>query len=72
MTLQFRLLHVNHLAAGIQRAVHANLLAFELLDLVLVVDVVRGSRRRILQHVLVALFHDRTGERLSAGGVRCL
>ena len=72
-----RLLNVNHLAAGIEGPMHANFLAFELLDLLLGVDIVSGAASGILKHVLVARFHDRTGEDLHSGllrlglGIRC-
>ena len=58
---------MNHLAAGIEGPMHANFLAFELLDLLLGVDIVSGAASGILKHVLVARFHDRTGENLDSG-----
>ena len=67
--LQFYLLHMDHLAAGIQCAVNANLLAFKLLNLVLVINIVGCSRRGILQYVLIALFHDCARECLHAGRI---
>jgi hypothetical protein len=47
------LLNMDHLAIGIQGAMHANFLAFKLLDLVLVIDIVSGVARGILEHILV-------------------
>jgi hypothetical protein len=47
------LLNMDHLAAGIQGAMHANFLAFVLLHFVLVIDIVSRVARGILQHILV-------------------
>ena len=47
------LLNMDHLAVGIQGAMHPNFLAFVLLHFVLVIDIVSGVARGILKHVLV-------------------
>jgi len=60
------LLNMNHFAARIEGAMYANFLAFELLYLVLGVDIISGATSGILKHVLVARFHDRTGEDLDS------
>ena len=62
------LLH-HDLATRIERALYADALAFELGNVGLVVDVV-GLSGIILQHVLVALLHNRSREGLAAIGVR--
>jgi hypothetical protein len=58
---------MNHLAVGVEGAMDANFLAFELLHLVLMVDVVCGAAVGILEHILVTRFHDDTGEDLDSG-----
>ncbi len=58
---------MNHLAVGVKSAMHANSLAFELLHLVLMVDVVRGAAVGILEHILVTRLHDDTREDLDSG-----
>jgi hypothetical protein len=47
------LLNMDHLATGIQDAMHPNFLAFVLFHYVLVIDVVSGVARGILKHILV-------------------
>jgi|HubBroStandDraft_3_1064219.scaffolds.fasta_scaffold72991_2 hypothetical protein len=49
---------------------HANFFSFELLYLVLRVDIVSGVASGILQHILVTRFHDRTRENLDSGLLR--
>ena len=49
---------------------HTNYFAFELLCLVLRVDIVSGVASRILQHILVTRFHDHTREHLDSGLLR--
>jgi hypothetical protein len=63
---QTKLLH-HDLATRIERALYADALAFELGNVGLVVDVV-GLPGIILQHVLVALLHNRSREGLCAAG----
>jgi hypothetical protein len=46
-------LDVDHLAAGVQRALHLDFLALEFLDLALVVDVVGLAAGVLLEHILV-------------------
>jgi hypothetical protein len=58
------LLH-HDLAAGIELALHAYALAFELGNIGLVIDVIRLASV-IFQHVLVALLHNRAREGLRA------
>jgi GGDEF domain-containing protein len=67
---QLRSLYVDHLAARVQSAVHFNLLAFELLHFILVVDVVGVTAGGILKHILVTRLHNRTREGLIARRLR--
>ncbi len=60
------LLHVNHLPACVQGSVHPNFLAVKLLHFILMIDIVRRSGGRVLQHILVTLLYDGPGEGLSA------
>src|SRR5579872_4123836 len=62
------LLHRDLVACLVKRAAHAHALAFELGNFRLMVDVI-ALPRRVLQHVLAALLHDRAGEglRVAAG-----
>src|SRR5260370_42340282 len=75
---RFLLLNKDLLTGRVQGAVHLYLFAFELLHFILMVDVVGRAAGGILQHVFVALFHDRAGETLTAGRIglslsaRCL
>jgi hypothetical protein len=50
------LLDVDHLAAGVEGTVHANFLAFELLYLGLVINIVRGAASGVLQNVFITGF----------------
>src|SRR5579872_1358295 len=69
--LRKSLLKVNGFAARVQRAVDLHFLAFEFLDFVLVVDVIGVSRSGILEDILVARLHNRSGKALrSASGGR--
>ena len=58
------LFHKDLRATWIERALYAHALAFELLHVVLVVDVV-GFAAVIFQHVLVAVLLHRAGEYLA-------
>ena len=49
---------MNHLAACVQRPMYCDLLAFELLYLILVVNVIDVIAGGILEHVLVARLYD--------------
>src|SRR5580704_4901389 len=61
-------LHVNRLPGCIEGSMHANSLAFVLLKLLLMVNVVRLSRGLVLQHVLITRLHNGSAEGLRVGG----
>jgi hypothetical protein len=67
---ELSLLQVDHLAAGVQRAVHFYALAIEFLHFILVVDVIRVAAGFVLQHILVAGLHHCTAEALRACRLR--
>ena len=58
---------MDHLAACIQCASHSHLLAIELLDLILMVNVIDFVGSILLEYVLVSRLHDRTREVLNVG-----
>ena len=63
--LLVQLLDMDHLAACVQSALHLDSLAFELRHLILVINVIGITGVRILKHILVTRFYDRTREALN-------
>jgi len=76
-SLSDNLSNMNHFAAGIEGAVYTNFLAFELLYLILGVDVVSVAASGILKYILIARLRDRAREDLDVRrlrlslGIRC-
>ena len=61
-----RLLNVDHLSTGVNGAMNAYFLAFELRHFVLVVEIIGISACCILKHILIARFYDCAGEGLDS------
>lgn len=60
-------LDVNHLRRGVQRAMDADFLPFELTYFSLTIDVIDRPSGVLLKHVLISLLHDGARKGLDAG-----
>ena len=66
---QLTSLQMDHLSIRVQSTVHFHFLAFELLHLILMVDVVGVPSSRILEHIFVTRLYDHTHKTLRTGGL---
>lgn len=66
-----KLLQMDQLSAWIQCAVHSHAFSDKFLDFILMIEIVSLPCGLFLQHVFVALLHNRAAKTLNSSGLRC-